>query len=359
MARPWLPSADEVLPYLRQADENRWYSNFGPLLTGFEARLAGRFERATKIVTAVNGTQVLSLTLRALEAPSGALCALPAWTFVATAHAVLEAGLVPWFLDVDPATQALDPDRVREALARAPGPVGAVVVVAPYGAALDTAAWLGFREETGVPVVIDAAAGFDTTTDAALPTMVSLHATKLLGVGEGGYLACEDTELADRVRELTTFGFRGSRESRVPATNAKLPEHTAAVGHAALDAWPALRLRYARTAQKLLMALASVPEVEMQPGWGLRWVSTTCVARLRSDGAARLERAATEAGVDTRRWWGGGCHTSPAFADLPREPLPVTDLLARETLGLPFAVDMSDEAVSRVGAAAVAALVTS
>src|SRR5689334_14181508 len=92
VARPELPNADALLPYLSRIDEARWYSNFGPLLTEFEARLAARFRPEAQVVTCVNGTQAISLCLQAMQLPPGSLCALPAYTFVATAHAVIAAG---------------------------------------------------------------------------------------------------------------------------------------------------------------------------------------------------------------------------------------------------------------------------
>ena len=339
VARPWAPSAEALLPYLHRIDAARWYSNFGPLLTEFEERLAGRFAAPTHIATCANATQAITLTLKALDVQPG-LCLMPAWTFVATAHAAMAAGLTPYFLDVDPETQVPRPADVRAAIAR--GGVSAVIVVAPYGAPLEHRPWEALSDATGVPVLIDAAAAFDTLTRASLPTLVSLHATKLLGIGEGGYLACEDADLVARVRQQTTFGFQGSRESLVPATNAKLSEYAAAVGLAALEGWPALRLRYALAAQKLMLALSLVPEVRFQPGWGTHWVSTTCIVQVEG-GAASLEASLAGLGVDTRRWWGGGCQTSPAFAACPSDPLPHSEKLAAETLGLPFAADLDDD----------------
>lgn len=353
VARPWAPPAEAILPYLHEANANRWYSNFGPLLTRFEARLADRFAAPTAIATCANATQAITLTLKALGVQPG-LCLMPAWTFVATAHAAMAAGLTPHFLDVDPETQIPSPADVRAAIAR--GGVSAVIVVAPYGAPLEYGPWEALMDATGVPVLIDAAAAFDTLTRASLPTLVSLHATKLLGVGEGGYLACEDADLVARVRQQTTFGFAGSRESLVPATNAKLSEYAAAVGLAALDGWPSARLRYALTAQKLRLALALVPEVQFQPGWGTHWVSTTCVVRLAGGGAALLETSLAESGVDARRWWGGGCQASPAFAACPADPLPNTQQLVLETMGLPFAADMGEEDIDWLACAVILAV---
>jgi dTDP-4-amino-4,6-dideoxygalactose transaminase len=123
--RPKLPSAERLAPYLRQIDEARFYSNFGPLVQRLEARLAHRFGLPVEGVTTVaNATLGLALALGALEAPVGSLCVLPAWTFIASAHAAVMAGLVPYFVDVGAANWALDPDGVAEMIAQAPARVG-------------------------------------------------------------------------------------------------------------------------------------------------------------------------------------------------------------------------------------------
>lgn len=336
VARPRLPTAEAILPYLQQIDDARWYSNFGPLLTKLEQRLADRFTRPTRVITVANATQALTLTLQAMDLPPGGYVAMPAWTFVATAHAVIQAGLKPWFVDVDPATWMLDPAAVK----RLPKRPAAVIPVCAFGAMPDMEAWRTFHQDSGVPVLIDAAAAFDTFSDARLPAVVSLHATKVLGLGEGGYLATEDAELAVRVRQLSTFGFHGSRESQVVATNAKLSEYTAAVGLAALDAWPGDRLRWMRTAQMLRIALIGLPQARFQPGWGSDWVTSVCVVGLPEGSADAVAASLAAAEVDTRRWWDRGCHTSRAFAGCRREDLPATGRLAAGTLGLPFSIDM-------------------
>lgn len=354
-ARPRLPRAEAILPYLRRIDDSRLYSNFGPLLCEFEARLAARFSGA-EVVTCVNATQALTLTLQALDLPRGGLVALPAYTFVATAHAVLAAGLTPWFLDVDPDDWMLAPATVRAALASAPGSVVAAIPVAAFGAMPDLEAWKGFRDATGLPVLLDAAAAFDQAADADLPTVISLHATKALGIGEGGFLATRDPALAARVRQLTTFGFQGSRVAEIPATNAKLSEYACAVGLAALDEWDATRLQYLRTSQLMRAAMTFLPQIGFQPGWGVDWVTSVCSVRLPDGSAEAVELGLASHGVHTRRWWSAGCHAEPAFADCPRADLIVTDQLGRSVVGLPFAVDMSEGEISRVAAALAAVL---
>lgn len=351
VARPHLPTADALLPYLRRIDEARWYSNFGAMLTAFEAGLAARFRAPAQVVTVANATQGLTLALKAMDLPAGSLCAMPAWTFVATAHAAIEAGLVPYFVDVDPDDWMLQPQTVTDAIARAPGKISAAIPVAAFGAMPDLAGWEMFRAQTGIAVLVDAAAAFDAADDARLPMVVSLHATKVLGIGEGGFLATEDKVLAERVRQLTTYGFKGSRQSLIAATNAKLSEYAGAVGLAALDAWPHDRLRYLRTSQRMRVAMTDLPQVAFQAGWGLSWVTSVCCVQLPAGSAEAVERTLDDLGVQTRRWWGFGCQDSPAFAVCPHDDLTHTHALGRSVLGLPFAIDLTDEDIGRISAA--------
>ena len=356
VARPRLPDADAILPYLRRIDNARWYSNFGPLNAELERRLAARLGEGALVCTAANATLGLALALQAMELEPGGLVALPAWTFVATAHAVIQAGLVPWFLDVDPESWTLSPQTVEAALARAPGRVVAALPVCPFGAMADLAAWRAFRDATGVKVLIDGAAAFDALAEADPPVCVSLHATKVLGVGEGAFLATTDPELLDRFRRLTVFGFLHTRESQAPSSNAKLSEYSAAVGLAGLDEWPSERLRWLRTSQHMRLALLPRPDVRFQAGWGRDWVTSVCVVAVPQGSAGALEARLDASGFETRRWWGDGCHRSPAFADCPRGELPVTDALAASTIGLPFAVDLSPDDIQRLAHALGSAL---
>jgi dTDP-4-amino-4,6-dideoxygalactose transaminase len=125
VAKPRLPAFAQIAPYMRRIDESGWYSNGGPLVQEFERRLAVHGGGgAARVATVANGTIGIALALLAYEVPAGTLCMVPAWTFAATAHAVRLAGLVPWIVDVNAASWALEaPARARIA-ARRPRPSG-------------------------------------------------------------------------------------------------------------------------------------------------------------------------------------------------------------------------------------------
>jgi dTDP-4-amino-4,6-dideoxygalactose transaminase len=347
--RPKLPAASSVLPYLSEIDATRIYSNFGPLSIRLEHRLAAHFKVGDDAVTAVaNATLGLALALTAQQVTAGSLCVIPAWTFVASPQAASLAGLIPYLVDVDPRTWAIEPDAIDEVIASAPGEVGAVMPVAPFGFPIDLCAWDRFRTRTGLPVVIDAAAGFDTVVPTGTPTVVSLHATKVLGIGEGGFVLCNNRDVIVDIRRRMNFGFHGSREAMVPAFNAKLSEYHAAVGHAAIDEWVGARAEWLLVGNRYRDALQHSSVARLQEGFGDTWVSSVCVLGLTSSDADRLEQRMTSAAIETRRWWGDGAQAHRSMSAYPRAPLPVTQELSRSTLGVPMFRDLKPADVDRV-----------
>ena len=347
--RPKLPAASSVLPYLSDIDASRIYSNFGPLAIRLEHRLAAHFRVGDHAVTTVaNATLGLALALMAQHVTAGTLCVIPAWTFVASPQAASLAGLTPYFVDVDPRTWALEPDAIDDIIARAPGEVSAVMPVAPFGRPIDLHAWDRFRSRTGVAVVIDAAAGFDAVAATGTPTVVSLHATKVLGTGEGGFVLCDNADLVVDIRRRMNFGFHGSREATVPALNAKFSEYHAAVGLAALDEWHRARAEWLRVSHRYRDALQLSPVARLQEGFGDTWVSSVCVLGLTGMDADHLERRMTSAAIETRRWWGHGAQGHGSMSACPRAPLPVTEELSRSTLGVPMFRDLTPGDLDRV-----------
>ena len=353
---PRLPDAAALMPYLEEIDVNRWYSNFGPLQRRFETQLADHFDLPKDGVACVgNCTVGLMLALLAVAPGRGGYCIMPSYTFVASAHAVLAAGLVPLFVDVDPQSWAVTQAGVVEAMRSADSPVAAVLVVSPFGAPVDIAAWDDFAAQHGVPVVIDAAAGFDGAIAGKSPLVLSFHATKVMGTGEGGAILSRDGAVVRSIAAASNFGFHDSREAKAIGFNGKLSEYNAAVGLASLDAWPATRRTLTRLTRLYAEALNGVGNISPSPGFGAGWVSSTCnVVFDRSVADAAMD-ALADAGIDSRQWWGKGCHRQPAFAGFPHRDLCVTDDLGQRVLGLPFHEALDERDIERIVSAVASA----
>lgn len=347
IARPKLPDAARIQGFFAEIDKNRVYSNFGPLLLRFQGLIAQHLQvDADNIAVLSNATLGLQVALQSVRlTPS--LCLMPSWTFVATAHAAISAGMEPYFVDVDEQTWALCPRKVAEVAASLRGRVGAVMVVAPFGAPLDADAWIDFRESTGIPVVFDCAAGFDTIKVTDIPTVVSMHATKAMGIGEGAFVASTQASLAQECIRRANFGFFGSQIAELAGTNAKMSEYQAAVGLAAMEIWPQTRADYCDVAKEYRRNITS-NKVTLQDGFGDAWIASTCVVRIDSELAEEAARRLLAAGVATRQWWQRGVHHHPAFQKFGHASLSATEMLAKHTLGLPFFPDLSSDSVKLV-----------
>ena len=185
---PDMPLAEELLPWLKRIDATRWYSNFGPLVRELESALIGMFaERSDKslhLTTVSNCTAGLELALLALDLKPGSRVLVPALTFVATATAVLRAGHLPVIADVDPHTWLLTPAIARAALAREA--LDAILPVATFSCPHEIEGWNAFIAETGLPVVIDAAAAFGNQWECGRTTLVFSSRTVRFSLGHRG-----------------------------------------------------------------------------------------------------------------------------------------------------------------------------
>ena len=355
--KPMLPLSEAILPFLHRIDATRVYSNYGPLWHEFSDGMAAWLgHRASafgvRVVPTSSGTSAIELALRARALPGRSLCLMPSFTFIASAHAVCNAGLEPFLLDVDEADFVLTPAIAAAALANLASPPAAVLVISAFGAPPDVRSWEEFEETHGIPVVFDAAAAATSLlTIGSQPLCVSLHATKVFGIGEGGAVITTDAALADRIVGMTGFGFvGGERISSLRGGNYRISEYAAAIGLAVLAGIDAKEAGLLALGAQYTEALRNSP-CRLQPGAGTEWATMTLNVVVPADRVkdtlARLDAGA----LQWRRWWGLGTHRHPCFATLPRTPLPVTEQLAPRVIGLPFHEDLSEADVARVAEA--------
>jgi dTDP-4-amino-4,6-dideoxygalactose transaminase len=357
--RPELPPAVEIERYLTAAREVRWFSNEGPCHRLLSERLATFLGGDISIVLTANATLGLVLALRTLlgERPSGSLVLVPSFTFPATAQAIAWNGLQPRWVDVEPDGWHLDPEALRDALAVHGEEVAAVLACSTFGAAPareQSDAWRAACEEAGVPLIVDSAPGFGATDERGVllggqgdAEVFSFHATKPFAIGEGGAVTSADPGFAERLAAMTNFSLGQHREIRSAyGLNAKLSELHAAVGLAVLD-----RFRDVLSARRVR---AQRMRAELEPAGyrfqaGARSSTWQFVPALAPSADVReivLTRA--EAQQIEIRTYHAPLHTLPAFAGSPPVELPVTEDLARRSLSLPLANDLSEPQIQRI-----------
>lgn len=350
---PTLPTADALLPYLRRIDQSNWYSNNGPLLQEFSRTFASFLSARTDaggelyVAPVVNGTIAIELALRQRIKHANGVVLMPAYTFVATAHAVANAGFEPFLLDIEEETLALSPRLAKAALATTPNVV-AVVAVSPFGGPIDIPAWEAFEAETGIPVVFDAAAAATSLNHIGdQPVCLSLHATKVFAMGEAGAVVSRDEATIKRILGMAGFGFDGpARTALYRGGNYKCSEYVAAMGLAMLGDIERKLDNLQRMTRLYKEGIGNA--ARLQPGCGDNWVTITTNVVV-DDGAVDATLARFDAeGVQWRRWYGEGCHKQPAFEATRRSDLSVTERIARRTIGVPFHEKLSDAQIGKI-----------
>ena len=327
------------LERLSEVHSSGVFSNFGPQVQFLERKFAEILGvNRNQVVVSANATLALQGAITVSKAPEWRA---PSWTFAATGMALKASGLPFEFVDISPDTWSIEVDGGAES------PTGHLLVL-PFGASLNLATW---HDET--EVVVDAAASFGSMCERfpSLPLkttiIFSLHATKVLGVGEGALSVFGDPDRALEFRRWSNFRFSGSRVSTSYGTNAKMSEYIAALLITELENWHSIRSDWAR-ARALADQASDTLGLQLQPMTkgliGPYWVV------LFRDHASRelAERSLSDARIGSRRWWAQGLHQMPAFETVRFENLRHTEEIASRYLGLPMYRDLNLKAVDRI-----------
>jgi len=296
-------------------------------------------------VSCASGTDALELALRSLHLRPDSRVATTAFTFAATASAIVAAGLRPFFLDIDPDTMQICPDALRDASADG---IEAVVPVSLYGRPLDSCIF-DVASDAGIPVVEDACQAFGSgppsgrTGVRATLTAFSFFPSKPLGcIGDGGMVVTSDTALAERVRSLARHGVRDQKHlPEVLGRNSRLDALQAAILRAKLpyvDHWRHRRERQSLRYRDALSSTVRVPSYSAHHAWALYTIRT----QQRDELAMELRSR----GVDAAVFYPTGLHMTPAFRSAVR--LPNTERAASEVLSLPISASMREVEQSRV-----------
>lgn len=262
LGRPLTPDPEVFAELARGVWERARWTNGGPLVTALERSLE-ETEGWPHAVATASGTAALTAALVSLGLPRGGEVITSPITFRATPLAIEHAGLTPVFAASDPETLCLDPRAVEQAIGSS---TVAILPVHLFGVPADPALD-DLAAAHALPVVYDAAHAFGLPDIVGRGTLTaySLHATKLLHTGEGGFVATQSAALRERVRQSANFGIDGGSDSHA-GINGKLSEIAAAVGLATLPrleseiaARAALREAYTAAAERGARARPHVP----------------------------------------------------------------------------------------------------
>jgi dTDP-4-amino-4,6-dideoxygalactose transaminase len=338
------PLREEIAARVADVLEHRRFI-LGPEMQAFERELA-EYLGVRHVVGVANGTDAITIALRALGLGAGDEVVVPSFTFYASAEAVASAGAMPVFCDVDPATRNVTPDTVRAALTPR---TRAIVAVDLFG----SPAPVPELRELGVPVLEDAAqaagASLGGIRAGALGNVATLSfypSKNLPCFGDGGAVMTDDDAVADRARTLRFHGSRDKRTFTEVGYNSRLDELQAAILRVMLpylDAWSDGRRSaadaYAESGLGEHVALPLLLD-GAQAAWHLYVVA--------HPSADELITQLGEQGIEARAYYRTPTHRQPAMAGCPAGELPGTDEIARTNLALPMGPGLGPAQVEEV-----------
>ena len=350
----YLAHRQEIDAAIQRVLESGWYI-LGQEVSAFEQEFAGYLGVGHAIGVA-NGTDAIELALRACGVGRGDLVFTVSHTAVATVAAIESTGATPVFIDIDPVTYTIDVAQLEAALANPPSGTPKVIVpVHLYGHPSDMPAIMELSRRYSVDVIEDCAQSHGATVDGVKTgawgriSAFSFYPTKNLGTfGDGGMVATNDAELAERVRLLQQYGWKERYISEIAGRNSRLDELHAAILRVKLrhlDADNARRQEIARAYDSLLADSGlALPTVHARMSHAYHQYAV-CLER-----RDELRSYLRNAGIGSLVHYPVPVHLQPAYQSRLGLPvsLPTTERVANQVLSLPMFPQLSDDDVSRV-----------
>lgn len=230
VGRPNVLQRDLFLKRVEEILDRNWLTNNGPVVREFEQTIA-EYLGVKHCIAVCNATIGLELAIRAAGLKGEVI--VPSYTFVATAHALQWQEITPVFADIDPRTHTLDPAAIERHIT--PRTTG-ILATHLWGQACDVDPIAEIARKHGLQLLFDAAHAFGSTYKGQRvgnfggAEIFSFHATKFLNSFEGGAITTNDDGLAQRIRLMKNFGFKGFDNVVYIGTNGKMTEVCAAMG---------------------------------------------------------------------------------------------------------------------------------
>ena len=349
VTQPYLPPLEEFIPYLEQIWKNKWLTNNGPFHQELESKLA-EYLGVEHIALFTNGTMALVTALQALRI-TGEVITTP-FTFVATAHSLLWNGIKPVFVDIDPDTYNLDPEKIEAAITPY---TTAIMPVHVYGNPCNVEKIEKISDTYGLKVIYDAAHAFGVNYKGKSLlkygdlSVLSFHATKVFNTFEGGAIVCPDAKTKKRIDDLKNFGFHDELTVVAPGINGKMNEVQAAFGLLQLEHMEEVIKRRQKIDAYYRYHLSSIEGITCQP----KCADTThnysyfpiIVGKEYPLSREELYEALRKKGIYSRRYFYPLICTFPmyrGFKSSMSENLPIATKVAEKILCLPIYPALSE-----------------
>jgi dTDP-4-amino-4,6-dideoxygalactose transaminase len=356
VGKPNIGNRMKLIERVNDILDKRWFSNNGPYVKEFEKKLSEFFNVKNCIATC-NGTIGLEIAVKALQFKGEVI--VPAFTFIASAHALQWEEITPVFCDINPLTHTIDPEMIERMITpRTTGIIGAHL----WGRACDIERIERIAHAYSLKVIYDAAHAFGCTYKNKMiggfgnAEIFSFHATKFFNTFEGGAIATNDDALAEQIRLMKNFGFKDFDEVISIGVNGKMNEISAAMGITGLESLEEFiqtnfrnYSRYRKHLQEINgIRFMSFNDNEKQ---NYQYIVIEIDETLTKISRDRIIEILHKENIIARRYFFPGCHQmEPYRSNFPQSHLllPVTSNIAKKILCLPNGTAVKENDIDNI-----------
>lgn len=359
LTKPKIPDLLATSKYFSKSENARWYTNFGPCYEELRVQLMN-LTGAQDVLIVNNATVALEIVLKATRKNLSGDAArkyvlTPSYTFAATTTSILAAGFLPIYVDVDLDDWHATSEQVEFLATKYADSLACFLLCHTFGTTPTRSKiedWKKSAEKIGVPLFIDAAAGFGSNfiveqneINIADATIYSMHATKPFAVGEGGIIA-GSPDIISSCKQISNFDFDINKKFTEYGTNGKISEMMCAMALTVLENFTESLSHRRSIATKFQDNFKTTSYINFQKGSeNSTWQSLYVQVR-DSETLKEIVAILTAEKIEFRRDWGNPTHNC-----IPSDfetNLANTDNLSKSCLTLPLWEEMEDSHVDRI-----------
>jgi dTDP-4-amino-4,6-dideoxygalactose transaminase len=356
VTQPSMPPLEEYESYLQKIWDNKWLTNDGQFHIELEKALCS-YLGVKYISLFSNGTLALITALQTLRI-TGEVITTP-FSFVATTHALWWNGIKPVFVDIEPNTYNLDPEKIEAAITPQ---TTAILPVHVYGNPCQVEKIQHIADTYGLKVIYDACHAFGVSDNGNSVlnfgdlSVLSFHATKVFTTIEGGAIVCHDEKTKKRIDFMKNFGFADEVTVVAPGINAKMNEFQSAYGLLQLRYIDKLIVKRKKIAEQYRKSLANIKGLTILSDIeGIRHnysyfpilIDSKVYGKSRDDVYNDFKKY----DIYSRRYFYPLISVFPTYKGLPSanpSNLPIAEQIAKDVLCLPIYPDLTSEDVDKI-----------
>lgn len=346
--KPLLAKYQNFIKLFKKIDNNRFYSNFGPLYFELKKKLEKKLKLKNYSITFTsNGHSAIQACCNLIAHNNKKeLIILPSFSFASNPLSIISSGLKPYFVDIDPDSLEMDYKDADQIVRKYKNKIAAIMICSPFGYPVNLEKTINFFSKYNIPIIFDFADAiintFNFKEKKNLFYTFSFHPTKNIPSNESGMIIA-DKKKEEVLKSIINFGFYGKRRDiAYRGFNGKFTEYDAAILEANLRGFNKRRKKIIKISKYLISKLNNKSLI-IQKNYGLNWFSLKMVLRHKSENFEEVCKKLKRKNIEIfKPWTLNNMHEYKPFKNFKKTKLKNTLQISKKIFCIPIYIDMKE-----------------